>query len=75
MIPLPVILAEFVMAFGAAFLIANAVALIRTSRERFDADDADAPKPRARGRMVANMLIGAVVFAWGLATFLVRLTE
>jgi hypothetical protein len=29
---------------------------------------------QARGRVVVNMLIGLVVFAWGLATFLVRMS-
>lgn len=33
MIPLPVILVEFLLAFGAALLLANAVAVVRLKRE------------------------------------------
>lgn len=90
MIPLPVILAEIIMALGAALFGANAYALYRSRRmhqppsrggdvgdEMEDRPQGPQlePPPRvhARGRVVVNMLIGLVVFVWGLATFLVRL--
>lgn len=90
MIPLPVILAELIMALGAALFGANAYALIRSRRteERATRDGERAgddlqdrppgpqvpPPPQlARGKILVQMLIGLVVFAWGLATFLVRI--
>jgi ABC-type nickel/cobalt efflux system permease component RcnA len=77
MIPLPVILAEFVMALGAALALANGLALARARRDASDEGEQTAPPAKrvARGRAIVNLLIGLVVFAWGLATFLVRLAE
>lgn len=68
MIPLPVILAELIMALGGALLGANILALVRP-RQRPDAGE---QQVQARGRVVANILIGLVVFGWGLASFLAR---
>lgn len=65
MIPLPQILAELVMALGAALLLANVYALVRPKLR----PDSDAPRVQARGRVVVNMLIGLVVMVWGFASF------
>ncbi len=85
MIPLPVILAELIMALGGALFGANALALYKTrgtARDRGEGDTMEdrpqGPQPEppqrqvARGKILVNMLIGLVVFTWGLATFLVR---
>jgi len=64
--PLPQLFAELVMALGGALFAANAWALLRP-RIRPDADDA--PRPRARGRVLANLFIGLVVLVWGFASF------
>lgn len=89
MIPLPVILAELVMALGGALFLANALAFYRTRKaqqspsaggttgdEMEDRPQGPQPDPPqrqvARGRILINMLIGLVVFTWGLATFIVR---
>lgn len=55
------------MALGAALLLANVWALVRP---RFDPD---APPPKARGRVVANCLIGALVMIWGFASFITKI--
>lgn len=67
MIPLPVIIAELVTALGAALLLANVWALLRP---RFDPD---APPVKARGRVLVNCLIGALVAVWGFASFITRI--
>lgn len=81
MIPLPVIVAELIMALGGALFGANALALYKTRRTQRGDTMQDRPQgphpapPRrqlAPGRILINMLIGLVVFTWGLGTFLVR---
>ena len=69
MIPLPVILAELIMALGGALLIANGYALLqpRLRPERVP------KKPINRGRALTNSIIGGVVFAWGFASFITRI--
>jgi len=88
LIPLPVILAEIIMALGGALFGANALALYKTRKmqeppetggdagdELEDRPQGPIPGPRvqARGRVLINMMIGLVVFVWGLATFIVRI--
>jgi hypothetical protein len=68
-IPLPVILAEIIMALGGALLLANLWALLRP---RFNPD---APAPAARGRVLINIGIGVVVLTWGFASFITRLGQ
>jgi hypothetical protein len=69
MIPLPVILAELIMALGAALLIANAYALLQPRLRPEKAPK----KPINRGRALTNAIIGGVVFAWGFASFITRI--
>lgn len=72
MVPLPVILTMFVVAFGLALLFGNGLAYVRLRR-----DDnwpptrpvlPDQPVP-SRGRILAGLGIGLVMALWGLATF------
>lgn len=69
MIPLPIILAEIVMALGGALLAANLWALIRPKVR----PDQEPVRPVSRGRAVTNMLIGLVVLVWGFASFITRI--
>lgn len=66
MIPLPLIITEIMMALGAALVAGRLLALVR-------------PRPGAqvvaRGRVITEIMIGLLVFVWGLATFVVRLGE
>jgi hypothetical protein len=66
-IPLPVILAEVIMALGGALLLANLWVLVRPMFKP------DAPPPASRGKAVANALIGLVVLTWGFASFVTGL--
>jgi hypothetical protein len=68
-IPLPVILAELVMALGGALVVANVWALLqpRLRPERVPT------RPVNRGRALTNAIIGLVVFVWGFASFITRL--
>jgi len=67
-IPLPQILAELIMALGAALLLANVYALVRPRLKR--GEGGDAPRVQARGRVLINIFIGAVVMIWGFASFI-----
>ena len=67
MIPLPQILAEFIMAFGGALLVASGLALLRP---RFRPEAPETARPQARGKVLVNAFIGLVVLVWGFASFL-----
>ncbi len=67
MVPLPQILAELVMALGAALLGASVLALVRARRVPGHDEPVRAP---ARGRVVINAFIGLVVLVWGFASFI-----
>lgn len=67
MIPLPQILAELIMAIGAALLGASILALVRPRR---DPTTGEVVRAQARGRVLINAFIGLVVLVWGLASFL-----
>ncbi|MGH2726975.1 MAG: hypothetical protein ACRDKS_08355 [Actinomycetota bacterium] len=69
MIPLPVILAEIIMALGAALVFANLWALVQP---KVRPDKAPA-RPIQRGRAITNMIIGLVVLVWGFASFITRI--
>lgn len=70
MIPVPVILVEFLVAFGVALLGANALAFVRLRREGNwpPAHSGDAASPSA-GRIVVGFVVGLVVTLWALATW------
>jgi hypothetical protein len=72
-IPLPVILVEFLVAFGLALSGANAVALVRLRRDgnwppTRAAAGADGPAPSAT-RIVTGIVVGFVVALWAVATW------
>ena len=69
MIPLPLIVAEIVMALGGALLVANLWALVQ---QRLRPDHKPA-RPVQRGRVITNAIIGFVVLAWGFASFVTRI--
>jgi len=70
-IPLPVILVEFMVAFGFALFGANTVALVRLRRDGNwpPARDGAGPAPSAL-RIVGGIVVGFVVAAWAVATFI-----
>lgn len=67
MIPLPQILAEIIMGLGAALVIGTLLAMFRP---RFGPDGREVVT--AKGRAIINVMIGLLVFAWGLASFVTR---
>lgn len=69
-IPLPVILVEFMVAFGLALFGANALALVRLRRDGNWPPARDAgPAPSAL-RIVLGIVVGFVVATWAVATFI-----
>lgn len=70
MIPLPVILVEFMVAFGLALFGANALALVRLRRDGNWPPARDAGPAPSASRIVAGIVVGFVVAAWAVATFL-----
>lgn len=84
MVPLPVILCEFMVAFGLALFCANALALVKLRRAgdwpparstvptaphgRPAGADADPPLP-SRPRILGGMTVGLLVTLWAVATF------
>lgn len=70
MIPLPVILVEFLVAFGVALFGANALALVRLRRDgNWPPARGDGPAPSA-GRIVTGIVVGLVVTLWAVATWI-----
>jgi hypothetical protein len=69
LITLPQLVAEIVMALGAALLAANAWALLQP---RFRPEKVPA-RPINKGRALTNAIIGLLVFVWGFASFIARL--
>jgi multisubunit Na+/H+ antiporter MnhC subunit len=73
-IPLPVILVEFLVAFGLALFGANALALVRLRRDgnwppTRPAARATGPAPSA-ARIVTGIVVGFVVALWAVATWI-----
>ena len=71
MIPLPELVSELALGLGAALFGANGLALARPYLARRAGRD-PVPDLPSKGRAVTNMVIGAVVAVWGLATILGR---
>ena len=72
MIPLPVILVEFLVAFGLALFGANALALVRLRRDGNwppSRTAAAGPAPSA-ARIVTGIVVGFVVALWAVATWI-----
>jgi hypothetical protein len=82
-IPLPIILVEFLLAFGAALLVAQAVAIVRLRREdnwpptRPAGTTSGPAGPAAarpgggvpsRSRILTQLVIGLAVSLWALST-------
>ena len=88
MIPLNVILIEFLLAFGAALFLANAAAIVRLRREQNWPPDRPAGVPAdaepmtrtaareqrvpSRARILTGVVIGLGVALWALATLAQR---
>lgn len=69
MIPVPVILVEFMVAFGLALLGANALAYVRLRRDgNWPPARTAGPSPSAT-RVVVGFVVGLVVTLWALATW------
>jgi fumarate reductase subunit C len=69
LIPLPVILAEIVMALGGALCVANVWALVQPKVR----PDRVPARPVHRGRAITNAIIGFVVLIWGFASFITKI--
>lgn len=75
MIPLPVILVEFMVAIGLALFLGSAVALLRLRRDdnwppsRPVTEGAPAP---SRVRILGGMTVGLVMTLWAVATFVTK---
>lgn len=72
MIPLPVILVEFLVAFGLALFGANALALVRLRREGNWPPARDAGPAPSAVRIVTGIVVGFLVATWAVATFLAK---
>ncbi len=69
MIPLPVILVEFLVAFGLALFGANALAFVRLRRAGNWPPRADGGPAPSRPRILAGLAIGLVVTLWAVASW------
>jgi hypothetical protein len=68
-IPLPVILVEFLVAFGVALFGANALAFLRLRRDgNWPPARSGDPAPSAT-RIVVGIALGLVVTLWAVATW------
>lgn len=72
MIPLPVIMVEFMAAFGLAMFLAYGLALVRLRRDAAGPPAADARPAPSTGRVVAGMVVGFLVASWAVATFVAK---
>jgi len=69
-IPLPVILVEFLIAFGVALAGANALALVRLRRDGNWPPAREAGPAPSAGRIVTGIVVGLVVTLWAVATWI-----
>ena len=70
MIPLPVILVEFMIAFGVALFGANALALVRLRRDGNWPPARDAGPAPSATRILGGIAVGLVVTLWAVATWI-----
>lgn len=73
MIPLPVILVEFMAAFGLAMFGGSTLALVRLRRDGNwpPARDGAGPAPSA-SLIVVGIVVGFLVATWAVATFVAK---
>ena len=71
MIPLPQLGVEFLLGLGVALFSANVWVLVRPAVARARGGRPP-PRPRSTGRVVLNVVVGALVALWALATLLAR---
>ena len=73
MIPLPVILTEFLLAFGAALFLANVAAIVRFRRDgNWPPTQPADGRAASRPRILTGVAVGLVVSLWALASLLTR---
>jgi hypothetical protein len=70
-IPLPELLAELMLGLGAALFGANLWVILRPRFVK-PAKGRRAPLPPSMTRVYVNLLIGALIAVWGLATLISR---
>lgn len=71
MIPLPELLAELMLGLGAALFAANLWVILRPRFVK-PVKGRRSPQPPSMTRVYVNLLIGAVIAVWGLATIINR---
>ena len=69
MIPGPELVAEFVLGLGAALFAANLWVLLRPVGTR-PKNGQPVPRPRSYNRVWINLVVGAMVAGWALATLI-----
>lgn len=70
MIPLPVILCEFMVAFGLALFGANSMALVKLHREgNWPPEPVSGSPAPSRARIIGGIAVGLMVTLWAVATF------
>ena len=70
MVPLPVILCEFMVAFGLALFGANSMAMLKLRREgNWPPEPVRGQPAPSRGRILTGMTVGLLVALWAVATF------
>ena len=70
MIPLPVILVEFLVAFGVALFGANVLALVRLRRDGNWPPVREAGPAPSATRIYVGIVVGLVVTLWAVATWI-----
>jgi hypothetical protein len=71
-IPLPELVAELMLGLGAALFGANLWVILRPRFVKPAKGRRAQPQPPSMTRVYVNLLIGAVIAVWGLATIISR---